>query len=64
MFSQALRRHEQLDRLLLSAADEGQVIGSRDFVTKPGSVPLDGDEQIEFVLQVARDELLRRSYAL
>jgi hypothetical protein len=34
-----------------------KVIGSGDFVRKAGSVCLDGDEEVEFVLQVARGEL-------
>jgi hypothetical protein len=36
---------------------KGKVLGARDFVTKAASVRLDGDEQVEFVLQMARDEL-------
>ncbi len=34
-----------------------KVVGARDFVTKSGSVRLDGDEQVAFVLQMASEEL-------
>ena len=38
-------------------AKKDEVVGSRDFVTKAGSVRLDGDAQVEFVLEVAEGEL-------
>ena len=37
--------------------EQAKVIGMRDFVTPAGSVRLDGEDQVNFILQMARDEM-------